>query len=95
MGHLMNLLLWVVPLILGLMAGHSPTSCALQSLGSQISSADPEGSVLGTYGTVSSVKVLPDGHISAPFRFLTSHLSNTAFLRALLINIQAQHMRPH
>lgn len=47
------------------MAGHRPTSCAPHSLGSQISSADPEGSVLGAYGSVSSVKVLPDGHISA------------------------------
>lgn len=85
----------VVPLILGLMAGHKPTSCASRSLGSQISSADTEGFVLGTYGTVKTVKVLPDGHISTPFRFLTFTSIQHCFCTFYLINIQAQHMCPH
>lgn len=87
--HFTNLRPCVVPLISGLMTGHRPTSCAPQSLGSHISSADPEGSVLGTYGTVSTVKVLPDGQISTPFRFLTFTSIQHGFLeRFPLINIQ-------
>lgn len=89
MVHFTNLRPCVVPLISGLMTGHRPTSCAPQSLGSHISSADPEGFVLGTYGTVSTVKVLPDGQISTPFRFLTFTSIQHSFLeRFPLINIQ-------
>lgn len=84
----------MVALFSGLMTGHRPTSCAPQSLDSHISSADPEGSVLGTYGTVSTVKVLPDGQTSAPFRFLTFP-SIRAFLSAFPHKYSMQHMRPH
>lgn len=101
MGQLTDLLPCVVPRVLGLMAGHGPTSCAPPPLPSPLSLRlvlqIRRVLFLGTYGTVSTVKVLPDGHISAPFRFLTfTSIQRCCFFffcTFCLINIQAQHMR--